>query len=115
MNHARPMISHGKGVYLFDDQGKRYLDGSGGPLVVNVGHGRTEVIEAINSQLESAAYVHATMFTSEPLERYARSLAEIVPVPDARFYFLSSGTEVVEGALNLPANFNSPGVNPTDI
>ena len=95
------MISHGSGIYLFDDQGKRYLDGSGGPLVVNVGHGRSEVIEAINKQLESAAYIHATMFTSEPLERYAQSLAEIVPVPDARFYFLSSGSEVVEGAIKF--------------
>jgi adenosylmethionine-8-amino-7-oxononanoate aminotransferase len=41
------------------------------------------------------------MFTSEPLEQYAAALAEIVPLPDPRFYFLSSGSEVVEGAIKL--------------
>jgi adenosylmethionine-8-amino-7-oxononanoate aminotransferase len=50
MDHARPQIARGEGVYLFDQDGKRYLDGSGGPLVVNVGHGRQEVIEAIQKQ-----------------------------------------------------------------
>ena len=101
LNHARPMISHGQGIYLYDREGKRYLDGSGGPLVVNVGHGRTEVIEAMNRQLGASAYTHATMFTSEPIESYAQALAGVVPIPNPRFYFLSSGSEVVEGALKL--------------
>ncbi len=101
MKHARPMVSHGQGIYLYDSDGKRYLDGSGGPLVVNVGHGRPEVVDAIRRQLEAVAYAHAIMFTSKPIESYAASLAKIVPIPDARFYFLSSGTEVVEGAIKL--------------
>jgi adenosylmethionine-8-amino-7-oxononanoate aminotransferase len=101
MAHGRPMISHGQGIYLYDQQGKRYLDGSGGPLVVNVGHGRPEVVEAMQRQLAAAAYVHATMFTSEPLERYASELAAFVNVPEPRFYFLSSGSEVVEAAIKL--------------
>ncbi len=101
LNHARPMISHGQGIYLYDREGKRYLDGSGGPLVVNVGHGRTEVIEAMNRQLGAAAYTHATMFTSEPIESYAQALAGVVPISNPRFYFLSSGSEVVEAALKL--------------
>ena len=101
MDHARPMVSHGQGIYLYDKQGKRYLDGSGGPLVVNVGHGRAEIVEAMQRQLETTAYAHAIMFTSEPLEDYAAALSEVVPLPDSRFYFLSSGSEVVEGALKL--------------
>ncbi|MFZ0548076.1 MAG: aspartate aminotransferase family protein [Candidatus Promineifilaceae bacterium] len=101
MNHARPKISHGRGIFLFDESGKRYLDGSGGPLVVNVGHGRQEVVQAMASQAEKAAYVHAIMFTSEPLEQYAAALAPLVPLPDPRFFFLSSGSEVVEGAIKL--------------
>lgn len=95
------MIASGEGIYLFDQNGKRYLDGSGGPFVVNVGHGRLEVIEAMQQQLSKVAYVHAIMFTSEPLERYARELAEVVNVPDPRFFFLSSGSEVVEAAIKL--------------
>ena len=101
MGHARPKISHGKGIYLFDESGKRYLDGSGGPLVVNVGHGRQEIVEAMTQQLESVAYVHAIMFTSDPLETYSAELAQIVPLPEARFFFLSSGSEVVEAAIKL--------------
>jgi adenosylmethionine-8-amino-7-oxononanoate aminotransferase len=101
MAHARPKISRGEGIYLWDESGKRYIDGSGGPLVINVGHGRSEIVEAMTRQAESAAYVHATMFTSEPLEQYAAKLAQVVPIPDARFYLLSTGSEVVEGAVKL--------------
>ena len=101
MSFPRPKISHGKGIYLYDEAGKRYIDGSGGPLVVNVGHGRSEIIEAICRQSEEAAYVHATMFTSQAIEDYSNALAEIVPMSDPRFFFLSSGSEVVEGAMKL--------------
>ena len=101
MGHARPMIDHGQGIYLFDKNGKRYIDGSGGPLVVNIGHGREEVISAMHEQLQKVAYVHALMFTSEPLETYSQELAEIVPLENPRFFFLSSGSEVVEGAIKL--------------
>ena len=101
MDHGRPMIARGEGIYLWDTAGKRYIDGSGGPLVVNVGHGRVEVIEAMRRQLEAVAYIHAINFTSEPLEKYAAELAEVMPLPEPRFYFLSSGSEVVEGAIKL--------------
>ncbi len=77
------------------------MDASGGALVVNVGHGRSEIVQAINEQLQRAAYIHATMFTSDALENYATELSKIVPIDDARFYFLSSGSEVVEAAIKL--------------
>lgn len=101
LNHGRPKIAHGQGIYLYDESGKRYLDGSGGPIVVNVGHGRAEIVQAIAAQAQAAAYVHAIMFTSEPLEQYAAELAPLVPIPDPRFYLLASGSEVIEGALKL--------------
>lgn len=101
MNHPRPKIAYGQGIYLYDESGKRYIDGSGGPLVVNVGHGRTEIVEAMMEQARAAAYVHAIMFTSEPLEQYAAELAAVVRLLEPRFYFLSSGSEVVEGAIKL--------------
>lgn len=101
MAHGRPQIAYGRGIYLYDETGKRYLDGSGGPLVVNVGHGRPEIVQAMTEQAQAAAYVHAIMFTSEAVEQYAAELAPITPVPAARFFFLSSGSEVVEGAIKL--------------
>jgi hypothetical protein len=101
MNHGRPQISHGDGLYLYDESGKQYIDGSGGPLVVNVGHGRSEIVQAMAEQAQKAAYVHALMFTSQPVEQLSAELAEVVPMPDARFFYLSSGSEVVEGAMKL--------------
>lgn len=101
MSHARPKISHGEGVYLFDDTGKRYIDGSGGPLVVNVGHGRPEIVAAMSEQAQAAAYVHAAMFTSEAVEEYSTALAAVVPMPEVRFFFTTSGSETVEAAIKL--------------
>jgi adenosylmethionine-8-amino-7-oxononanoate aminotransferase len=99
--HPHPLIERGEGIYLYDTDGRRYLDASGGALVVNIGHGVREVAEAIAAQAAQAAYVHATMFTSRPLEAYAEALAELVPLPDARFYFMCSGSEAVETAIKL--------------
>ena len=101
MAHERPMISHGEGIYLYDCSGKRYLDGSGGPLVVNVGHGRSEIVAAMAAQAQKAAYVHAIMFTNEPVEQLSHELAELVPIDNPRFFYLSSGSEVVEAAVKL--------------
>jgi len=101
LHHARPMVTHGRGVYLYDETGKQYLDASGGPLVVNVGHGRAEIVQAIAEQAQAVAYAHAIMFTSEALETYASELCAVLPIPDARVFLLSSGSEVVEGALKL--------------
>ncbi|MFQ5436609.1 MAG: aspartate aminotransferase family protein, partial [Anaerolineae bacterium] len=101
MAHARPKVAHGEGIYLFDEDGNRYIDGSGGPLVVNVGHGRTEVTSAMSRQLEKVAYAHAIMFTSEPVEQLSAELAGLAPLPDARFFYLSSGSEVIEAAIKL--------------
>ncbi len=101
MGYARPEISHGEGIYLWDTNGKRYIDGSGGPIVVNVGHGRSEITTAMQAQAQKAAYIHATMFSSEALEQYAAEIAPLLPLPDAKIYPLSSGSEVVEGAIKL--------------
>jgi adenosylmethionine-8-amino-7-oxononanoate aminotransferase len=101
MDHSRPKIAYGRGIYLYDEDGRRYIDGSGGSLVVNVGHARTQINDAIQSQLAKVGYVHATMFTSDTLESYSEELTGIVPLSDPKFFFLNSGSEVVEGAMKL--------------
>lgn len=99
--YPRPMVARGEGVYLYDTEGRRYLDGSGGAVVVNVGHGVDEVARALSDQAAQVAFAHPTMFTSEPAEAYAEALAEVVGLPDVRFFFLSSGSEAVETAIKL--------------
>lgn len=101
MHHARPKIAHGHGVYLYDEDGNRYIDASGGPLVVNVGHGRVEIVQAMAAQAQSVAYAHAIMFTSQAMETYAQELTAVLPLESARVFLLSSGSEVVEAALKL--------------
>jgi len=99
--HDYPIIDHGAGVYLYDTAGRRYLDGAGGALVVIIGHGVTQVAEAMAAQAGRVAFAHGSQFTSEPLEEYAAALGEISPIPAPRVYLVSGGSEAVETALKL--------------
>lgn len=97
----KPVISHGEGVYLWDTDGKRYIDASGGAVVVNVGHGVREIAEAIGQQAARVGYAHATMFTSAAVEELSGRLAAYLPLPDARLFYLTSGSEAVEAAIKF--------------
>jgi adenosylmethionine-8-amino-7-oxononanoate aminotransferase len=101
MNFAHPMLAYGEGIYLFDTEGRRYIDASGGPVLVNIGHGVSEVVEAIARQAGRAAYIHATMFTSQAIEDYSDALAEVTPLLDPRFFYLCSGSEATETAIKF--------------
>jgi adenosylmethionine-8-amino-7-oxononanoate aminotransferase len=101
MGVPHPEIVRGAGVYVYDQEGKAYLDGSGGAIVVNAGHGVESIAQAIAAQAAKIAYIHPTMFTAEVVEQYAEKLAEIVPLENAKFYFLTSGSEAVEAAIKL--------------
>ena len=112
MLHTHPLIVRGEGVYLFDAEGNRYLDGSGGALVVNIGHGVQAVAQAMAEQAAKAAYIHGSMFTSESNERYAQELAQICPMPEAKFYFLTSGSEAIEAAIKFARQVHVDGGDP---
>ncbi len=101
MARAYPVIERGEGVTLYGADGRRYLDASGGPLVVNIGHGVRSVAEAMAAQAAQVAYVHGERFTTAALEAYSGRLAARVPLPDPRFYYLSGGAEAVEAAVKF--------------
>jgi len=101
-----PAIARGDGAVLWDEDGRRYLDGSGGAVVVNVGHGRREIAGAMAAQAAAAAYVHGTQFTSEVLEEYARRLAPHAPGDCRRLYLVSGGSEANETAVKLARAFH---------
>lgn len=96
-----PAISHARGVEMFDTDGRRYLDAAGGAVVVGVGHGCADVVEAAAAQARQVAYAHGTAFRAEVVEEYAAALASLLPVPDARVYPVSGGSEAVETALKM--------------
>lgn len=96
-----PEAKSARGVWIEDSEGHRYIDASGGAIVVNVGHGRKEIAKAVHDQILSCHYAHPTMFTTPVVENLASALANHAPAGLQRFYFLSSGSEAVEAAIKL--------------
>ena len=96
-----PTAVSAEGAWITDADGTRYLDGAGGAIVVNVGHGVASVIAAIGEQLERTQYVHPTAFTTRAVEAYADEVAAILPMDDARIYPVSGGSEAVETAIKM--------------
>ncbi|HXW96499.1 MAG TPA: aminotransferase class III-fold pyridoxal phosphate-dependent enzyme, partial [Gemmatimonadales bacterium] len=105
LTRSFPLITHGEGCWLTDESGKRYLDGSGGAFVANLGHGVREIGEAMAAQAAKIAYLNGTAFTSAPVEALADELATLVPAPLDKFYFLGSGSEAVEASLKLARQY----------
>lgn len=96
-----PVVARAKGVEVWDTDGRRYLDGAGGAVVVNVGHGREEIAAAMSRQAATAAYVHGTQFASDALEDYAGRLARHAPEGCDRLYLVSGGSEANETAVKI--------------
>jgi len=90
-----------EGCTIWDADGRAYLDAAGGAVVVNVGHGRQSVANAMERQARAFTYVHGTTFTSEPLEAYARAVGRYLPVEDPAIYPVSGGSEAIESCLKL--------------
>jgi len=101
LDRALPRGVKAKGMWVEDAEGRRYLDASGGALVVNVGHGREEIARAVHDQIARCDYLHGTMFTSSVVEDLAQAVASHAPAGVERFYFVSIGSEAVETAIKL--------------
>jgi adenosylmethionine-8-amino-7-oxononanoate aminotransferase len=94
-----------QGCWIEDEAGKRYLDASGGALVVNVGHGVREIADALSAQARTLGYVNGTQLTNGPAEELAAELAALLPEPLRYSYFLGSGSEAIEAAVKLARQF----------
>lgn len=99
-----PMVTRGKGVYLFDSDGKQYFDGSGGAAVSCLGHGDPHVTQAIKNQLDEVAFAHTGFFTSSSAEKLADKLCQFAPNLE-RVYLVSGGSEAMEAALKLARQY----------
>lgn len=101
-----PVAVRGEGVFLYDAEGRRFLDGSSGALVANVGHGRREVAGRMAEQAARLPFVHGSQFSSDVLEDYAGRLAHFAGLPDFRFWAVSGGSEATESALKLARQYH---------
>jgi adenosylmethionine-8-amino-7-oxononanoate aminotransferase len=105
LGRTYPRIVRGEGCYLYDAVGKRYLDACSGAYVVNVGHGVSEIADALACQAATVAYVNGTAFTNDAVEEFAREIARLCPGDLDLVYPLASGSEAVEAALKLARQY----------
>jgi adenosylmethionine-8-amino-7-oxononanoate aminotransferase len=96
-----PVIVRGSGPYVYDDKGKRYLDGLAGLFVSMVGHGRTELAEAASKQASELAYFPLWSYAHPSAVELATRLADLAPGDLNRVFFTTSGSEAVESAWKL--------------
>jgi adenosylmethionine-8-amino-7-oxononanoate aminotransferase len=101
LNASYPLVDRGRGVWLWDSEGREYLDGSAGAMTANIGHGVPEVAAAISAQLEKVAFTYRTQFTSEPAEKLAARLTSLAPGDLNYAFFLNSGSEASEHSIRV--------------
>ena len=97
----RPVIEHGEGIYVWDQNGKRYIDACAGPQTANIGHGNARVREAMAEQAAKISFAFRSHFMNEPAEELAHELAAVAPEGLDMAFFCSGGSEAVEAAIKL--------------
>ena len=95
----------GEGAYLYDREGKRYLDASGGAAVSCLGHSDPAVLHAVQAQLARLPFAHTSFFSNEPMEALAEALIRRSPRAFEKVYFVTGGSEAVEAALKLARQY----------
>ena len=100
-HHAVPVIVRGDGCYVYDEHGKRFLDGLSALYCVNVGHGRRELAEAAAAQINELAFYTNWSYAHPPSIELAARVAELAPGNLNRVFFTSGGSEAVESAWKL--------------
>ena len=97
----RPVLDQARGIYMWDVDGKRYIDGSSGAMVCNIGHSNPNVLAAMRAQMERSTFGYRLHFETEASEALARRTAALLPGELDRVFFVSGGSEAVESALKL--------------
>ena len=100
-NLRRPVVDRAEGIYVWTEDGRRFIDGSSGPVAVNLGYGNPVVLEAMRRQMERTTFAYRLHFENEPAEQLATTLAERLPGGLDRIYFVSGGSEAVESCIKL--------------
>ena len=96
-----PLAERAEGSWIWDQEGKKYLDLSGGAFVNALGHGRKDLIQRIADRMKKLSYVNGWHFTSSPMEEYAQKLLKYAPKGMSHVGLLSSGSEAIEAAIKI--------------
>ncbi len=100
-NLRRPLVDRAEGIYMWDQNGRRVIDGSSGAMVVNLGHGNKNVLDAMKHQMDRVTFAYRLHFENEPAEELALRLAGKMPAGMDKIFFVSGGSEAVESCLKL--------------
>lgn len=101
----RPFLDRGEGIYLIDQTGKRYIDGSSGAMVCNIGHSNPRVLAAMKAQMDKATFGYRLHFRTDASEDLATKTAALMPKGMDRVFFVSGGSEAVESAIKLARQY----------
>jgi adenosylmethionine-8-amino-7-oxononanoate aminotransferase len=100
-----PLAQRGEGMFLYTQDGRAVIDGSGGAAVACLGHGNARVNAAIAGQLAKVAYVHTSLFSNAAAEELAEMLLDGEPGGLSHAFFVSSGSEAMEAAFKLARQY----------
>ena len=106
-SHAfEPILDRAEGIYLYDTDGRKYIDISGGPMAIGMAHGDTRINEAIKKQLDKFAYCHP-MLSNQPKAELCERLSRIAP-GDLNTTYLSpgGGSDAIESAIKLARQYH---------
>ena len=103
--HSYPIAAEARGVIIRDSAGKEYVDASSGAAVSCLGHSHPDVLAAMHEQLDRLAYAHTSFFTTDAAEELADELVARAPEGIGRVFFVSGGSEAIEGALKLARQY----------
>ncbi len=106
LRQSYPVIVKGEGIYLYDREGRRYIDGVAGAGNVTLGHGRKRIAEAMAQQAETLAYCFSAFFTNQPALDLAPRIADLAPGDLNNCYFVSGGSEAIETAFKLARQYH---------
>jgi adenosylmethionine-8-amino-7-oxononanoate aminotransferase len=113
LNRKSPSIVKTEGIYLFDGQGNRYIDASGGAIVCSIGHGVEEIAEAVAAQMKKVAFVFRRAFQTPELEEAADRVCETTNGDMDRVFFVSGGSEATETAVKLARKYHIDNGHPS--
>lgn len=96
-----PTVERGEGIWLWDREGRDYIDGCSGAMTANIGHGVASIAVAMQQQASQIAFTFRTQFTNGPAEELAARLTALAPGDLDHAFFVSSGSEASEHAMRV--------------
>lgn len=111
VQHAPFIVDRGEGIYVYDEEGREYLDAAASLWYMNVGYGRDEITDAMNAQSRKLPAFHAFVdYATRPALQLAAQIAAVAPDPDSKVFFGSGGSDAVDTAAKLARRyFNAIG------